>query len=390
MIPFNFEGKIPVSKSLFIRQAVCRSHGRDFLNSQSAACRDINHVLEGVSALKEGKDIDCGDGAAVFRFLSLRASREEGSFFLAGSQSLMSRPQEELRNIFSQLGVDSELNEKGIRIQSKGWRNSGIVTVNRSISSQFASAILLNAWNLSFPLRISWSGPTVSDGYWDMSVAIVESMGMQLKHGSGYVGIPAHQVPAEINLFEPDMSSAFAVAALAAAGGQCRILDFPNESLQPDSAFINVLRAMGATVVQENNFLEIRGPKTLLPVDVNLKDSPDMFPVLALLCAFAKGKSRLMGAPQLVYKESNRLEKTFELLQKVGREFEPLLDGAVILGHPFNPQTDNRFSIPYDPENDHRLVMAACVARQFGFNIRIDNINVVDKSFPEFKEIARL
>lgn len=391
MKPFYFEGRLPVSKSLFIRHAICQSYLSDFKPTQTDACGDILNIIGGLKALKDRKLMDCGEAATVLRFLALRASREIGTHVISGNQRLMARPHKELLNIFSNLKVKCEFSDQQIAIMSEGWASpESEIVVDRATSSQFASGVLLNSWNLDFPLKISWRGETVSDGYWEMSLAVAKAMGMETVLRKNGIEIPAKQRPNGISIFEPDMSSAFAIAALAVAGGQCRILDFPEESLQPDANFVNVLNAMGVNVDQRRGALFVAGTENIFPVDVNLRNSPDMFPVLAILCAFARGKSRLWGAPHLVHKESNRLNKVFELLEKMGRSFEPLLDGVIVHGRPFNPDKDNRFSIFYDPDSDHRLVMAACVARQFGFSIRVDGVSAVDKSFPQFKEIVKL
>lgn len=390
MRPFHFEGRLPVSKSLFIRQTICQSYRSTFHETKKEACGDISSVVNGLSAIKDGKIIHCGEAATVLRFLVLRASRESGTYEITGSERLLARPHLELKNILSHFNVHTEFSNHKITVISDGWKNQKReIRIDRSASSQFASGVLVNAWGMDFPIRISWSGETVSDGYWDMSLSVASTMGMEIHRGINCVEIPAHQKPNGISIFEPDMSSAFAVAALAAAGGECRILDFPEESLQPDSTFVDVLNAMGLQVLLKKNVLHVKGSANLLPIEINLKDVPDMFPVLAMLCAFARGKSRLWGAPHLVHKESNRLNKIFELLEKIDRKFEPLLDGVIIHGRSFDPNKDNRFSIPYDAESDHRLVMAACVARQFGFNIRVEDMKVVDKSFPQFKEIVQ-
>ena len=43
----------------------------------------------------------------------------------------------------------------------------------------------------------------------------------------------------------------------------------------------------------------------------------------------------------------------------------------------------------FDPLSDHRLVMAACVAKLQGVSVQIQEPHVVSKSFPEFWEIFR-
>lgn len=391
MINFAFEGAIPTSKSLVIRSAVCGSYVDWKCEPVSADCDDIKRVKAGLESLKNGGEINCGESAAVFRFLTLRASREIGEHKITGTSGLFSRPQNELLNIFEQLGISSRIENNFLTIKSNGWPNKPLkLSVDRSISSQFVSGLVLNSWKLNHPIEINWMGQTVSDGYFDMTLKLVQQFGMRFERGINSIRVFPNQIPITMIESEPDMSSAFALAAIAAVGGECRILDFPSQSLQPDSAFINILDAMGVPILFRENVLVVKKAHKLLPVGVNLKNTPDLFPVLAVLCAFADGKSELTGAPHLIYKESNRLQLTCDLLDLIGRDYEKRLDGLVIFGKPYNPQRDNRFPIYFEPENDHRLVMAAAVARQAGFLLRINNVKSVDKSFPQFKEITNL
>src|SRR6185437_15297439 len=111
--------------------------------------------------------------------------------------------------------------------------------------SQFASALLLNSWNLPFPLRIQWHGPFVSESYFQMSEHVTRQAGMNWHQDGAELHIPAQQsVSLEKVMVEPDMSSVFAVAALAAVAGEARIESFPGQSLQPDFHFVEILKQM--------------------------------------------------------------------------------------------------------------------------------------------------
>ena len=96
------------------------------------------------------------------------------------------------------------------------------------------------------------------------------------------------------------------------------------------------------------------------------------------LCALAEGNSELYGAPQLVYKESDRIAKMKELLSATGRTVETTNDGVKI-GGKFSPG-----EILFDPDHDHRLAMAAGVLMLAGVPIRLKHPQVTDKSFPGF------
>ena len=118
--------------------------------------------------------MDCGDGGTVLRFLALRASRIEGRHRLTGSPRLFSRPHEELMKILSQLGIAAEFESESLTIESAGWKPQGdTLHVPSHRSSQFASAVLLNAWDLPFDLYVSPTGAGISEGYWRMTQKMV-------------------------------------------------------------------------------------------------------------------------------------------------------------------------------------------------------------------------
>ena len=82
-----------------------------------------------------------------------------------------------------------------------------------------------------------------------MTQKLVTDAGMKLDRWDHDFRIPARQKISATSLtVEPDMSSAFALAAAAAVGGSTTLLDFPVESLQPDSIFPNILQKMGVPI----------------------------------------------------------------------------------------------------------------------------------------------
>jgi 3-phosphoshikimate 1-carboxyvinyltransferase len=190
---------------------------------------DVVKMKAGIKALKDQAMIDCGEGGTVLRFLALRASREKGRHKLTGSARLINRPQEELVKILSQLGVTAKFEKNSLAIESDGWRPQGdTLHVPSHRSSQFASAVLLNAWELPFDLYVSPVGAGVSEGYWRMTQKLVTDAGMKLDRWDHHFRIPARQKISATSLtVGPDMSSAFALAAAAAVGGSMTLLDFP-------------------------------------------------------------------------------------------------------------------------------------------------------------------
>jgi 3-phosphoshikimate 1-carboxyvinyltransferase len=124
----------------------------------------------------------------------------------------------------------------------------------------------------------------------------------------------------------------------------------------------------------------------LKSIRLNLKDNPDLFPVMAVLCALAKGESSLRGAAQLNHKESNRITKVSELLRKIKRPHKTYEDGIEIFG----VLASEKESFQYETDQDHRLAMAAGILKLAGYDIEVINPEVVNKSFPEFWSLLQV
>jgi 3-phosphoshikimate 1-carboxyvinyltransferase len=181
---------------------------------------------------------------------------------------------------------------------------------------------------------------------------------------------------------EPDLSSCFALVACAALGGQMMIDNFPSKSWQPDVYFLKLLESMKIPFRHDLGQLVVGQTEEISPISCDLTNTPDLFPVLSVLLARASGLSVVTGIEHLVYKESNRLENVKQLLQLLGREYSYDEGVFKIYGRSetFNAVGD------YDPDQDHRMAMAAQVANFGGAQLDIKSKSVVSKSFPEFWE----
>ncbi|WP_413289842.1 3-phosphoshikimate 1-carboxyvinyltransferase [Bdellovibrio sp. HCB337] len=383
MKQFHFTGRIPASKSLMNRALIIQSYEPRLKLEGDSSCDDVVHLRQSLRGLKKKKVFDCGEGGTTLRFLAFRLSREKGEFLLKGTQRLLSRPQKEIKSILVRLGVDVAFENQGIRIRSSGWKDpKKALVISAKDSSQFLSALFLNAWGLDFDLKIKVQGKITSESYFVMTLKALKDLGFKYtQKGSNFVIPKGQRVALKKYLVESDLSSLFSVASFAAVSGEASFKEFPKKSLQPDLAFTDIFRQMGVRSSQKGQSLSVRAPQRLKPVRVNLKNSPDLFPVLAVLCSFSEGKSILFGAPQLALKESNRILKTAELLKKSGIACTARKDGIVISGN-------GGISVPqefsFDPDKDHRLAMAAALLKFYGHRIKIKDPDVVRKSFPEF------
>ena len=376
--PIHFEGVIPSSKSLMNRALICQSFFSDLKVQGETFASDVLCMRKALDALSEGQtEFDCGEGGTTFRFLVTRLSRENGSFSVKTSSRLAERPHQDLFRSLEVLGTKiRKKSDCEFEIESIGWnRPEGPIEISMTKSSQFASALLLSSWELPFDISYSLTGEQ-SRSYLDMTVELLKQLGMVIIENSKEIVVPKGQrvLQKEI-LIEPDMSSAFSVAAHGALRGRACFHNFPNNSLQPDFRFLEILSAMGASVSWEGRNLIVE-KNSLHGIDCNLTQNPDLFPVLSILMSFAKGNSTLTGTEVLKHKESDRLRNILGLLDQAGVEFQQNGDSISISG--VNQRAYPHFE--FDPDQDHRMAMAASLF----VGIEILNQNVVNKSFPGF------
>lgn len=414
--PFAFEGTIAPSKSLLIRHLLLRLYEPRISIADTSQCDDVMAMQGACAALqkaapREGSEAErpevqtaaqpvifCGESGLVLRLCLGYAARRGGDFLLTGTKRLLERPHAPLFVALQKLGAHIEVKDdaqaSGLRVRSAGWQPiSEPIRLVGGLSSQFASSLLLNAWNLPFKLVLECDREPISQGYLEMSITMAQCFGMNIQKTQDasrmWLEIPPFQAikPRAFRL-EADVSSAFAVAALAAVSGQAWIQNFPATSQQPDHCFVGILQKMGVPIELTPHGLRVERAERLAAIEVDLGGAPDLFPVLAVLCALADGCSLLCGAPQLRAKESDRVATTSALLSALGRKNQPRDDGMMIFGAPLHA-ADLSQPVSFDATGDHRLGMAAVVARAAGFPISIFGFSSVKKSFPELFAILQ-
>ena len=103
-----------------------------------------------------------------------------------------------------------------------------------------------------------------------------------------------------------------------------------------------------------------------------------MLPPLAAILALSSGGT-ILGASHARHKESNRIEKTVELLSNFGIQSNPTEDGISVLGN----QTPIRPEGVVETYADHRLWMtAACIGSKVGASL--SHPNSYEVSDPDF------
>ena len=189
---------------------------------------------------------------------------------------------------------------------------------------------------------------------------------------------------------DPSSAAFPLVAALLVPGSRVTVTGLGLNPLR--TGLLASLREMGASLAVANARVEggeavgdvTASASPLRAVDVPPGRAPSMideYPVLAVACACASGRSRLRGLGELRVKESDRLAATAAMLAGNGIAVSIEADDLVIEGVGGPPPGGGSVATLMD----HRLAMSGVVlglaARAA---VRIDDMRFVDTSFPGF------
>jgi len=114
-------------------------------------------------------------------------------------------------------------------------------------------------------------------------------------------------------------------------------------------------------------------------LEIDCHDIPDLFPILAVVGAFAEGKTVLYNALHLRSKESDRISIMARELEKMGVQVLEENDKLTI------HHCSNLKGTIIDHDNDHRIAMACNIAALYADSTsQIKNIDIVNDSYPTF------
>ena len=118
----------------------------------------------------------------------------------------------------------------------------------------------------------------------------------------------------------------------------------------------------------------------------NLNSSAiDEFLIIFLVAAKAKGVSKFNNLSELNKKESPRLDIALKFLEMIGIKFLRNRDNVKIYGNP-NLNLNGTYNVK-NFRKDHRVFMMACIAAlSFGGNWKINDVDSIKTSFPNFLE----
>jgi len=291
----------------------------------------------------------------------------------------LNRPNAPLLGALEQLGVQTESEGGYPPIKIKGKMRGGVAEIRGDVSSQFISSIILAAPYADEQVTIKVTTRLESKPYVQMTLDAMRRCGVRAisKQGGVKIKVPLGEYKPTRTRIEGDWSSAAFMLAAGVLSGKVHVDSLDMDSSQADKEIMHALDLMGAQVKVKGN--RVTAERSYLKgIEMDLSDSPDMFPIVSSLCAIAQGRSKLSGLGRLRLKESDRLEAMAEGLRKMGARIQVedntcIIEGGLLKG------------AAIDPHGDHRIAMSFAVLGTLADGeTTINDRDCVNKSYPGF------
>lgn len=406
---------IPASKSLLHRDLICASLAKGKSTIYNVTLNDdvkatINCLKNlGVSIVQKNDTLEIDASKPLEIVYHDFYPKESGStlrfmipivgfldsvatFYLEGK--LGNRPLDDYERIFHENHcLFQKPNENNLIVKGPLINNEFYLSGN--ITSQYISGLLMASVLKKEEVRIHVKKPVESLPYIDLTLGEMEKFGVKitiketeeeiiyLKKANSYYQ------SREVSV-EGDYSQAAFFLSLGLINQPVVLLNIEKNSLQGDKQILEFLKQLGGNIENSNNEL-IFAPKKIngeerASICLDLKDTPDLAPILMAVGAISNQKIILKNTHRLIYKESNRAKAMQEELSKIGSTIT-VFDNEIIIEGIKIADIAPISKIIFDSHHDHRVVMSLAIIAtvlQPIEQITITNADAINKSYPTF------
>ena len=338
------------------------------------------------------KPLDLGNSGTSIRLMSGLLSAQSFDSELCGDESLSKRPMDRIMDPLRQMGAKIYGVNSKPPLSISGNQPLKAITYELPIASaQIKSCLLLAGLYAEGETCIVENVTTR-----DHTERMLRGFGYQVTCSDNCITLDGGGELEACDIDIPSDISSAAFFMVAASIAKNADLTLKAININPTrTGIIEILKLMGADITISNE-TEMAGEKT---ADIQVRSADlkgieipnelvplaiDEFPVLFIAASCAEGETLLTGAKELRVKESDRIQVMADGLKVLGIKTEVLDDGIHIQGGQFSKP-----SAPIKSHHDHRVSMSFAVASAAcNFDIKIEGVDNVKTSFPNFVELA--
>lgn len=341
--------------------------------------------------------IDAANSGTTIRIAAGVAALLDGRVELTGDSSLRTRPMQPLLDALSAMGASCSSADGRPPMRIRGPIRGGAVEIPGNVSSQFVTSLFLCAPKTDSGMSITITGGMVSRPYLESTISAMREFGVSVQTQVPYrmyrIAPQRISPPAGGFAVPSDASSlALLLAASALNDGNVAVEAQMGALPQGDEAFIDMLESMGASI----EITDTAGGETvrvgmpdgsLRGAKFDLGNHPDLLPPLAIMALGCGGSLEISNVGHARIKETDRISILARELPKLGVGVDEREDGLVADASAAAPRDGGGSggATHLNPENDHRLFMALCIAAmRAGGEYVISDPGSVSVSYPGF------
>lgn len=386
---------LPASKSISNRALIIQALTKGGMMPENLSdCDDTEVIIRGLG--RQSEIIDIKAAGTAMRFMTAYLSATEGEHTLTGTERMKHRPIGILVDALRYLGAEIEyVGEEGyppLRIRGRQLEG-GTLLIAGDVSSQYISALLMIAPILTKGLELKLTGNIISRPYIDLTLHLMHEFGVAAEW-SDFDTIRVKPQPYQQRAYtiESDWSAAsywYEILALTDdTQSKVALQGLKDGSRQGDSTVRYIFSLLGIkTSFKEKDVngmpeaLLTRHSRMLNRMDYDFTNQPDLAQTLIAVCPVLGIPFHFTGLGTLKIKETDRIEAMKREMEKLGYILHEEEGTALSwTGERCEPMTQPTI----DTYEDHRMAMSfAPLAIKLG-EIRINNPEVVSKSYPHY------
>ena len=391
---------LPASKSISNRALIINALAGGGVAPDNLSDCDDTEVI--VSALRSLPDvIDIKAAGTAMRFMTAYLAVTPGSRVLTGTERMKQRPIKALVDALRYIGADIEyagaegyppLRVNGRRLEG------GRLEISGGISSQYISALLMVAPTLERGLELRLTGEIISRPYIDLTLCMMRYFGADAEWtGVDVITVRPKAYEPKRFFIENDWSAAsywYEMLMLCRGGeSEVRLTGLTDGSRQGDSAVKYLFSMLGVRTMFKTRergvptTVTLKRVETMPPrLDYDFTNQPDMVQTFVVTCALAGVPFRFTGLSSLKIKETDRVEALKTEMRKLGYVVRETAASELSWD---GERCECASDIVINTYEDHRMAMAFAPAATVFPGLKIDNPQVVSKSYPRFWDDLR-